>query len=175
MPEEPNPLAPVAPEPTTPTVTPSATLTPTDPPTADEPLREPGVKALAAERAARSKAESDLAALRKEIEDSKLSAEQKAAADLKAAQDAAATSAAKALRYEVAAEHGIPLTLAARLTGTTREEIERDAETFKTLIPAGATPPVPRIPAPDPGQGPRPATPVSEDDQIYEAIYGSSR
>ncbi len=118
-------------------------------------LGDPGKAALVRERAASTKAVADLAALRKEIEDANLTAEQKTAADLKDAREAAAANAAKALRYEVAAEAGIPLALAARLTGTTREEIAADAETLKTLIPAGATPP--RTPAPDPSQGPRPA------------------
>jgi hypothetical protein len=149
------PATPAAPPVTDPAppATPGATPDPQPDPQGDEPLREPGKKALEAERTARAKAEADLAALRKEIEDSKLTAEQKTAADLAAAQQLAAENAAKALRYEIAAAHEIPLSLATRLTGTTREEIEKDAETFKTLIP-GATP-APRSPAPDPSQGPR--------------------
>lgn len=100
-----------------------------------EPLGEPGLKALQAERDARAKAESDLAALRKEIEDGKKSAEEKAADDLRAAQALAADATAKALRYEVAAAKGIPLALAGRLTGATKAEIEADADALKALIP----------------------------------------
>lgn len=144
-----------------------------EPADGDEPLREPGKKALDAERAARAKAEADLAALRKQIEDANKTAEQKAADDLKAAQAEAAANAARALRYEIAAEAGIPLTFAPRLTGSTREEIATDADALKALlIPAGATPVITPGPQPDPGQGPRPQTPKSEDDQIYEALYG---
>lgn len=135
-------------------------------------LGDPGKAALVRERADKERIANEFAALQKQIEDAKKSAEQRAADDLRAAQDLAAANAAKALRYEVAAEAGIPLALAARLTGNTREEIAADAENLKTLIPAGATPP--RTPAPDPGQGPRPVTSKSEADQAYEAIYGSA-
>jgi len=134
-------------------------------------LGDPGKAALVRERAASAQATAELAALRKQIEDANKSAEQRTADDLKAAQEAAAANAAKALRYEVAAEAGIPLTLAARLTGSTREEIAADAEALKALIPAGATPP--RNPAPDPGQGPRPDEP--DPDAEYEKYAASMK
>lgn len=175
MPENLTPT-PTDPEPSAPETPPAgATPAPATPPSepADEPLREPGKKALEAERTARAKAEADLAALRKQIEDASKTAEQKAADDLKAAQAEAAANAAKALRYEIAAEAGIPLALAPRLTGSTREEILADAEQLKTLIPAGATPPGPRSPAPDPAQGARPPQDKTEDDQLYESLFGA--
>lgn len=133
-------------------------------------LGDPGKAALIREREAAARAAADLAALRKEIEDANKTAEQKAADDLREARALAEQNAAKALRYEIAAEQGIPLALAPRLSGTTREELLADAESLKNLIPAGATPP--RTPAPDPGQGPRPDGPQSEDDQTYEALFG---
>lgn len=49
----------------------------------------------------------------------------------------------RATRLEVAAEAGIDLQLASRLSGTTREELLADAEAFKPLIGAAPTPTVP--------------------------------
>lgn len=43
----------------------------------------------------------------------------------------ATSAAAKALRYEVAAEVGLPLNLAGRLQGSTAEELKADAENLK--------------------------------------------
>lgn len=109
----------------------------------DEPLGAPGLKALQDERDARASAEKALADLRKEIEDGKKSAEQKAADDLAAAQRDAADAGLRVLRYEVAAEKGLDLKLAGRLTGTTKAELEADADALKALIPAGPTGPKP--------------------------------
>ena len=120
-------------------------------PKPDEPLGEPGLKALQAERDARAKAEADLATLRKQVEDAGKSAEQKAADDLKAAQDVAATATLTALKYEVAADKGIDLKLAARLTGATKAELEADAENFKAML--GAKPTGTNSPKPDQSQG----------------------
>jgi hypothetical protein len=122
------------------TETPAPTPEPTETPTAtvettDEPLRAPGLKALDAERAARAAADKALADLRREIEDSKKSTEQRVADDLAAAQRTAQESAAKALRYEVAAAKGIDLALAARLQGSTQAELEADADALMALIP----------------------------------------
>ena len=117
-------------------------------PDADEPLREPGLKALQSERARAEKAEAALAALTKQVEDSKKSAEQKTADDLAAARAEATANAAKALRYEVAAAKGLDLKFALRLTGSTKAELEADADAFKALI--GQQQGTPR---PDPAQG----------------------
>lgn len=116
---------------------------------ADEPLGDKGLKALQAERDARQKAEQEAATLRKQIEDASKTAEQKAADELRAATALAEGAALKALKYEVAAEKGIDLKLAGRLDGTTKAELEADADNLKTLIGAkpGATP------KPDPSQG----------------------
>lgn len=143
----------------TPPVDPAA-QTPTDPaapvaPEGDQ-LGDTGVKALQAERDARKKAEADLKAMRQQIEDSQKSAEQKAAEALAAAQASANEAAAKALRYEVAAEKGLDLALAARLTGSTKEELEADADALMALIPKApeATPPAPPTGPTVPGQQP---------------------
>lgn len=151
--------------------------TPTEPKTGDqskdedEPLGEKGLKALAAEREAREAAEKREAALLKQIEDSKKTAEQKAADDLEAARKEATENAAKALRYEVAADKGLDLALASRLTGATREELEADADVLKGLIPTSEPPAAPGAqPVPTIGKTPpSPTGNVSLGDQIAAA------
>jgi ElaB/YqjD/DUF883 family membrane-anchored ribosome-binding protein len=150
--------APPAPTPTPPAV-PAA---PPAPPTADEPLGDGGKKALDAEREARRQADKALADLRKEIEDSKKTAEQKASDALNAAQRTADENAARALRYEVAAAKGLDLSLAARLSGTTKEELEADADSLMALIPKAPTPPAP------------PAGPVVPGEQTGAAAGGAA-
>lgn len=141
----PTPPAPSAPEPTP----------PADPAPTPDPLGDAGLKALQAERTRAAKAEADLKALQKQIEDSQKTAEQKAADAITAATTVATEATAKALRYEVAADKGIDLALASRLTGSTREELEADADKLMTLIPKGqapATPPTgPTVPGQQPG------------------------
>jgi hypothetical protein len=108
-------------------------------------LGDAGKRALAAERDARKAAEktaTDLAAKVQAFEDAQKTDAQKSADALAAAQKAASDSAATALRYEVAAEKGIPLGAAARLTGSTREEMLADADVLKGLL--GTTAPGPR-------------------------------
>lgn len=135
--------------------------------TADEQLGDGGQKALKAEREARKQAEDTLRALRQEIEDSKKTAEQKAADDIAAAKAAAGESSAKALRYEVAAEKGLDLKLAARLTGSTKEELEADADALMALIPkaqqADQPPNGPTVPGQQPGGPQAPATITQSD------------
>jgi len=69
-----------------------------------------------------------------------------AKAQAKTAQDALAAAQADAdkakglaLRYEVAAAKGLDSKFASRLAGSTREEIEADADEFLTVIPAFST------------------------------------
>jgi len=50
---------------------------------------------------------------------------------LTAAETRASTLEGKLLRFEVAAEKGLPLKFAARLQGSTKEEMEKDAEELK--------------------------------------------
>ncbi len=147
--------------------------------TADEQLGDGGQKALKSEREARKKAEDDLKALRQEIEDSKKTAEQKAADDIAAAKAEAGQSSAKALRYEVAAEKGLDLKLAARLTGSTKEELEADADALMALIPKAQqaeTPAGPTVPGQQPGGAQTPALITQSDldalsaDGKYEEI-----
>ncbi|MFC4146606.1 hypothetical protein ACFO0M_10095 [Micromonospora mangrovi] len=71
-------------------------------------------------------------------------------------------------RAEIAAAKGLTLQQAARLQGSTREELEADAAELLTLFPAA--PAGPRNPAPDPSQGSRgTAPPVDLDAQIAAA------
>lgn len=140
---------------------------PAPPVTIDEQrLGDGGQKALKAERDARKQAEDALKALRKEIEDSQKSAEQKAADDIAAARAEAANASAAALRYEIAAEKGLDLALAGRLTGSTKEELEADAEKLMALIPKAHkadTPNGPTVPGQQPG-GPQTPALITQSD-----------
>lgn len=145
-----------------PTPEPTENLDPTASP-ADEPLREPGKRALEAERTRAAAAEKALTELRKEIEDSKKSTEQRVADDLAAAQRTANESATKALRYEVAAAKGLDLKFAARLSGSTKEELEADADALIALIPQAGEPLAPRGPhVPSEGTQPQAGAGVSQ-------------
>jgi len=113
-------------------------------PSDDEPLREPGKRALDAEREANRalKAEkAELAEKLQKLEDRDKSEEQKrqeafdAAVAAKSESDARAAAAEKALiRFEVATDKGIPSELVGRLVGETREELEADADKLLEFI-----------------------------------------
>ncbi len=110
-------------------------------------LGDPGKKALVAERTKADTEKARADALQKQIDDAKLSADEKAAKDLKEAQEQAATATLRALKYEVAAAKGIDLANAHRLTGSTKAELEADADAFKATFPVAGTPKA------DPSQG----------------------
>lgn len=114
----------------------------------DEALGEGGLKALNSERDARKVAEQKVKELEKQITDSKKSAEELAAENLETEKSGRLAAEARALKYEVAAEQGLELKLASRLSGTTRDELVADAKALKELV--GAMPSTPR---PDPHQG----------------------
>lgn len=101
---------------TPPGVPPAPATPPADPagapPAEDERLGENGVRALHAERETNRTLRGDLAAKDTEIQTLTQSVGQKDAL---------------ILRYQVAAEKGLDLRAAARLQGTTKEEIEADA------------------------------------------------
>lgn len=137
-------------------------------------LGDPGKAAIVRERHAAAEAQRLLVAEQAKVKVFEDASKTQAEKDLEAhaaLEKSSAQNAAKALRYEVAAEKGIPLTAAARLVGTSREEIATDADRFLADFPNLLVAPT-RIPAPDPGQGPRPSGPHSEDDTLYESIYG---
>lgn len=120
--------------------------------------------ALAAERAAAKKANTDLAAAQarvKELEDASKSDEQRTqeAQEQLSKDHAQATTdlgAANTLleRYRVAADKGLDLKAAERLQGATREEIEKDAEDWIALWGTGGGQQEQQRRG-DPGQGPR--------------------
>lgn len=78
-----------------------------------------------------------------EIKQSQRTAEEKAEESLRAAEKRAVDAEAKALRLEVAAEKGLTTAQAKRLVGSTRDELEADAdellETFKAPEPEKPT------------------------------------
>ncbi len=105
----------------------------------------PVVKAL-------KKANEEAAATRirlKELEDRDKSEGEKLTDKLTAAEQRAAEAEAKSLRLEVAAEKGLTAAQARRLVGTTKEELEADAdellETFKPQEPAKGTRPTEKL------------------------------
>lgn len=110
----------------------------------EEQLGDAGKRAIQAEREARAAAEKaarDAQAKLKEIEDAQKSEEQKRQEAADAALKEAEAAKAKALRYEVAAAKGVPLTQAHRLQGATKEDLEADAEAFlKDLHGGNGTP-----------------------------------
>lgn len=77
------------------------------------------------------------------------------AATVKQMQEQMRAAELRAVRLEVAAAKGLTPAQAARLQGTTREELDADADQLKELFPTSATP---GIPAPDPTQGSRGST-----------------
>lgn len=179
----PTPVAPAVPPAPAPDPAPVAPAPQGDPAPQDPPLGPNGEKALKAEREARAAAERSAAALQAELDkiaEANLSELEKAQKAAKDASDAAATARTEALRYRLAAAHGIdtkpgpngePSDADTFLTGADEASMTVQAERYAARL-AGVTPPAPRTPAPDPSQGPRPIDPPSEDDKTYEALYG---
>lgn len=85
-------------------------------------------KALARKHEGQAKANAAAAAKLKEIEDAGKTETQKAADKAAELERRAADAETRALRYEVAAEKGLTISMAKRLVGTTKEEIEADAD-----------------------------------------------
>lgn len=120
-----------------------------------------------AERDARLAAEAKV----KEYEDAQKSEEEKRQEALEAERSRAEAAEARAkelehkeLQREVAVAHGIPLNAAHRLVGDTKEELEADAEQFKSQVSAPA-----ETPPPGDGGARTPVPPKDLDDQIREA------
>jgi len=112
----------------------------------DEPLGEGGKKALAAERKLRERAEkvaathqqklAELQQRLQEFEDRDKTEAQKLAERAAAAEKQAETAQAELMRYRVAAEKKLPAELAARLRGSTPEEMAADAEELLLFLNA---------------------------------------
>lgn len=84
-----------------------------------------------------------------ELEEAAKSDLEKATSRAEAAEKRAAELEREGLRREVAEAKGLPLAAASRLTGTTREELEADADQLAALIGQDTNP----SPRPDPIQG----------------------
>lgn len=148
--------------------------TPQADPTPDEPLREPGLKALKQERAAREQAEKAAAELQKKLDEiaeqemSEIQRAQKAAeAEAAAAAEAKAEAEkarAEALRWRIAAKHGISDEDAELfLTGSDEDTLLRQAE----RLAARETQPSKGTFVPNAGR--QPTEPPSLDAQISAA------
>jgi hypothetical protein len=88
-------------------------------------------------KAARDEAAA-LKAKLQEIEDRDKTEQQKKDEAAQAAESRAVTAEAKALRFEVAAAKGVPLTQAHRLQGNTKAELEADADEFLKDVKQGS-------------------------------------
>lgn len=151
---DPTPTPPVVdPAPSAPPVVPDGA---TPPGTYPEGLGDPGKRALDAERARADQAERDLKALR----------------------DKADAAAEKQLeenqRLRFAFENGVPAAWVNRLQGSTPEELAADWAILQPTLAVQVDPNAPRVPAPVPNPGPQPGPPQTEDDLLYEEIYGST-
>jgi hypothetical protein len=157
-----------APPPGDPAPTPEPTPAPSPPtpsdPSKDEPLGPGGKKALDAERARVKELERQMAALAplqklaEAIGGGGQQANGKSEVELLNERFAelertASEERAGRWRLEVAAEKGLTPQQAARLTGSTREELATDADALLELFPTA--PAGSRTPAPDPSQGAR--------------------
>lgn len=103
----------------------------TPPPSAEgEPLGEPGIKALKAEREARQKAETDLAEVRAALQNA-TATDSQALADAQARVDALEKSL---WRSEAGRRFALPEDLLDRLQGSTLDEVLADAKTLADLV-----------------------------------------
>ena len=100
----------------------------------DEPLGDAGKRALQAERERAKKAEADLKAARDELDklkadnDASKSEMDKVRDEIAALKKDAEESQARAMRAEVAQSKGLTAAQAKRLSGASREELEADAD-----------------------------------------------
>jgi len=123
--------------------------TPEPPAASEKPLGEAGLKALHAEREARKVLESrlkelePLAAKARELEEASKTETQKATDRAEVAERRTAELESRLARADVAAAKGLPPSLAVRLVGTTREELEADADELAKLLPPATTEPPP--------------------------------
>lgn len=151
---------------------------PANPPAGDEhadgdegQLGANGLKALEAERAANKASRKQIAELQaklKEYEDANKTEAEKTAERLAALEKTSAESRSRAERLEVAVDKGLPKALAARLQGSTREELEADADELLKLV--GDNKPASPKPDPSQGHGGGGAKPASMEEAIAAAL-----
>lgn len=112
------------------------------------------VKQLRSENAARRKREDELSERIQELEDRDKSEAEKAQSKLSRAEKRAAEAEAKLLRFEVAADKQVPPDAIDLLAGTTREELEAQADKILALAKQAQQAPEfdggAREPAPEP-------------------------
>ena len=101
----------------------------------------------------------------KEVDDAKLSEIEKAQRDAAEATQELVSLRRDSLRQKVALDAGLPAKWVGRLQGDSEEELAADAASILADLNK------PRKPAPDASQGAR-SNALSEDDQLYESIYG---
>lgn len=110
-------------------------------------LGDAGKRALDAERKARREAEAKLkeyeplVAKAREFEESQKTELQKLTEQLDEARADAATAQQHALRLEVGTAKGLPPELISRLEGSTKEQLEADADVLAKLVPPRDTDP----------------------------------
>jgi hypothetical protein len=97
-------------------------------------------KALARKHEQQAKANADKAKRLDELEEASKSEQQKLMERAEAAEKAAADAQSRLLRAEVAAQKGLTAQMAARLVGSTKEELEADADELLADLAAKFTP-----------------------------------
>lgn len=133
----------------------------------DEALREPGKKALEAERNARKSAEqnaAELAAKLKEFEDAKLTELERAKKQQEESAAELAQLRQQNVRNSVALAKGIPADLVEFLTGDTEEEVAAKADILLSRLNT------PTSPKPDPSQGAKDGALALNGDPLLGAI-----
>lgn len=135
-------------------------------------LGDPGKRALAAERDARKAAEKQAEAFRAQLDEikrSQMSDLEKAQAAAQDLQREAETARAEALRWRIAAKHGISDEDAETfLTASDEATLTRQAERLATLATASAA--TPATPKPDLTQGGRGGSPALNGDGLEQAL-----
>jgi hypothetical protein len=131
-----------------------------EPPAVDPPLGAAGERALQSERDARKKAETDLRAAQarlQTIDDDGKSELVKEQEKSSSAETRATTAEGQLLRLQVAMGKGLPVEMAGRLSGSTKEELEADADTLLPLLTKApdvpVAPTVPEVPTSPPLDG----------------------
>lgn len=108
-----------------------------EPATGENDLGDAGKRALDAERKARAAAErraKEAEAKLKEADDAQLSETERLQGQVADLQKQAEAAQAKADRFEIAAAKGLNLSQARRLVGSTKEELEQDADEMRSEL-----------------------------------------
>lgn len=103
----------------------------------------------------------------KEFEDRDKTVQQRLEERAATAETRADAAEKKLMRYEAAAAKGVPLEQAHRLRGETKEELEQDAEAFRSSLSGTG-----RVPTPD--AGPRPSVEPQDMDALIRAKASST-